>query len=59
MRELFEICPKIQFFKLFLCFLRSERGEFGQKRCQMSNVLMCQGQPEKIPFLSPGKMIII
>ena len=32
MRDLFEICPKIQFFKLFWCLLRSEEGEFGQER---------------------------
>ena len=42
MRELFEICPKIQFFSL--TFLRGVNliGK-GLKHC----VLMCQGQPGK------------
>ena len=35
MRKLFEICPKIQFFKLSGCFLRFKLSEFGQKRCKI------------------------
>ena len=45
MRELFEICPKLQFFKLSGCFLRFKLGEFGQKRCKIE----CQGQTGKVP----------
>ena len=36
MIELFETCPKIQFFKKpFWCFLRFKGDEFGHKRCKM------------------------
>ena len=36
MRELFEICSKIQFFlKLFWCFLSYKGSEFGRKRCKI------------------------
>ena len=33
MRELFEMCPEIQFFKLFLVVF--EGSEFGWKTCKM------------------------
>ena len=43
MRELFEICPKIQFFKPFWCFLSFEGSEFGRKRCK----LVCTTIPQQ------------
>ena len=57
MRELFEICPKIEFFKPFWCFLSFEGSEHGQKRCK----ILCSyvsGTIWKIPCLSPEKMTI-
>ena len=45
MRELFEICQKIQFFNFLVQF-------FNFFLC----VRMCQGQPRKIPCLSDEKM---
>ena len=57
MRELFEICPKIQCFNFFGAFWAlggvNLIGE-GVKYC----VRKCQGQPEKIPCLSPEKATI-
>ena len=57
MRELLEICPKIQFLKLFSFFLRSEGVEFAQKRCKIecSDV---SGTTWKSPCLRPGKITI-
>ena len=58
MRKLFEICLKIQFLKLFWCFLRFEGGggvEFGQKRCKIA----CSHVSKitwKSHCLRPGKM---
>ena len=56
MRELFEICPKIQFFIFFGVFL-ALGGAFGQKRCK----IVCSdvsGTTWKISCLSPDKMTI-
>ena len=57
MRELFEICPKIQFLKLSGCFLRFKLGELGQKRCKIE-CFDVSGTTWKSPCLSPGKMTI-
>ena len=57
MRELFEICPKIQFLKSFWCFLSFEGSELDQRRCK----ILCSyvsGTTWKIPCLSPEKMTI-
>ena len=51
MRKLFEICLKIQFFKLSCCFLRLEKNEFGQKGCRRG-VLMFQEQTGKMGISS-------
>ena len=58
MRELFEICPKIQGFfqKPFWCFLRFKGGDLIRKGVKYS-VLMCQGQkmtifPHLVPFFN-------
>ena len=58
MRELFEICPKIQFFNFFGAFL-ALRGVNSVGKGVKCCVLMCQGQPGKLPCLSPDKMIIL
>ena len=55
MRELFEICPEIQFFKLFLVVF--EGSEFGGKTCKMVYSYL-SGTTWKIPCLSPEKMTI-
>ena len=49
MRELFEICPKIQFLKLFWCFLRFEGVNFVRKRVKLG-VLTCQDEMETFPL---------
>ena len=58
MRELFEICEKYSFLT-FLVLSELWGGGVnlvrkGEKWC----ILMCQGQPGKIPCLSPEKMTI-
>ena len=57
MRELFEICPKIQFFNFFGVFLALRAVNLIGKDVKYC-VLMCQGQPGKIICLSPEKMTI-
>ena len=57
MRELFEICRKIQVFFNFLCFFRFEGVNLLRKGVKKS-VLMFQGQPGNIPSLNPRKMTI-
>ena len=58
MRELFEVCPKIQFFNFFGVFLALRGGgEFGQKRCK----IVCSGVSGttwNTSCLSPDKMTI-
>ena len=58
MRKRFEIYPKCRFFlKNFLCSLRFEGMNLDRKGVKWS-VLMCQGQPGKISYLSPRNMTI-
>ena len=56
MRELFEICPKIQFFSTFLVLfeIRGGGGGIWSERCKMkcSDVSWTTW---KFPYLSPGK----
>ena len=51
MRELFEICPKIQFFNFFFVLFELEGRKFGDKRCK----IVCSYVPGtiwKIPCLT-------
>ena len=54
MRELFEICPKIQFFNFSGALRGVKLAGKDVKWC----VLICQGQSGKISCLSPEKMTI-
>ena len=60
MRELFEICPKIQFFNFFGAFVVNLVGK-AVKALGGECKIVCSyvsGQPGKIPCLSPEKMTI-
>ena len=55
LRELFEICPKIQFFNFFGASYALRGVNLVEKDVKQCD-LMCQRQPGKIPCLLPEKL---